>query len=213
MPPFINLDWSNLDVPALVSSGGLVMVKESRHEACREWLLGHGYGIDTFDCRVGLDLAIPELGRLMRWEEHFGYTLAPGSRPLDSLRDGFYEFDISGGVGRVFEIIRADLGCQESDQWMGCLLADVQEKSNEEFARGRQFFGLLVIPSALESVLPLPPMKKPGPKDTWRPIEHIDQMESTIIPRPFGWPWREIDEFAVNQVRGRTSGYSGRWGP
>jgi hypothetical protein len=141
MAAFIELDWRRLDVCAIVASGGIATVEERRHPACREWLLRNGYRIDTFDCRPGLAVAIPELGRMLCWEHQFGYSLKPDSRNLNALRDGF-EFDALESEGRVFEIIGADLAAQEDLPWLCGLLSIVRERSRWQLALGRRFFAL-----------------------------------------------------------------------
>ncbi len=142
---FTDLDWQRIDVTAIVTDGGLATIDERRHEACRQWLLRQGYGIDTLDCRPGLAVAIPALGRLLGWEEQFGYALRPDSRNLDALRDGF-EFSIPQGGGRVFEIIRPDRAWREDRRWLCGLLSIAQEHSRQQLALGRRFFTLLVVP-------------------------------------------------------------------
>ena len=145
MAAFADLDWRRLDVTAIVTDGGLATINERRHPACRDWLIRHGYEIDTFDCRPGLSVAVPELGRLLCWEQQFGYALGPDSRNLNALRDGF-EFAIPDGSGRVFEAIRPDIAWQEDRPWLCGLLAIAQEQSRQQLALGRRFFALLVVP-------------------------------------------------------------------
>jgi hypothetical protein len=143
MPAFNNLDWDRIDVTAIVAHSGLAIIPERRHSACREWLVHQGYQIDTFDCRPGLAVAIPELGRRLRWEKRFGYALTPDSRNLDALRDGF-TFDCSEG-GRVFEIVQADLAWEEDRRWFCGLLSIAQEQCRYRLALGQRFFTLLVV--------------------------------------------------------------------
>jgi hypothetical protein len=171
---FVELDWSRIDVQGIVAFGGLATIDEQRHQACREWLARHGYRIDTFDCRPGLSVALSELGRLLSWEERFGYALESDSRNLDALRDGF-EFDIPDAGGRVFEIVGGDLAWQEDRKWMCGLLAIAQEQSRRQLALGRRFFALLVVP------------------------EHSPLIGASIgqieVPVPFWSPCREVHEF------------------
>src|SRR5262249_13921756 len=101
--------------------------------------------IDTFDCRPGLAVAVPELGRLLCWEQQFGYVLGSDSRNLDALRDGF-EFAIPEGNGRVFEIIRPDLAWREDQRWLCGVLSIAQEQCRQQLVLGRRFFALLVVP-------------------------------------------------------------------
>ncbi|MEO2090899.1 MAG: hypothetical protein ABGY75_15575, partial [Gemmataceae bacterium] len=69
MAAFTDLDWSRIDVTGIVTFGGLATIDERRHQACRDWLTRHGYEFDTFDCRPGLAVAVPALGRLLCWEQ------------------------------------------------------------------------------------------------------------------------------------------------
>jgi hypothetical protein len=145
MAAFVALEWGRIDVTAIVIYSGLAAIDERRHQACRDWLLREGYEIDTFDCRPGLAVAVPELGRLLGWQEQFGYVLGPDSRNLDALRDGF-DFAIPEGGGRVFEVIRPDLAWEEDQHWLCGLLSIAQEHCREQLAIGRRFFALLVVP-------------------------------------------------------------------
>jgi hypothetical protein len=168
------LDWRRLDVCAIVTFGGLATIDEDRHLACRTWLQRHGYSIDTFDCRPGLAVAVPELGRMLCWQQQFGYSLGPDSRNLDALRDGF-QFTIPEGGGRVFEVLRADLAWQEDADWLCGLLAIAQEQSRRQLALGRRFFALLVVPKQSPLIGAV--------------------VRETTVPYPFWHPCREIHEF------------------
>ena len=172
---FVELDWSRIDVQGIVSFGGLATIDEPRHQACRDWLARHEYQIDTFDCRPGLSVAVPELGRLLSWEEQFGYALGPDSRNLDALRDGF-EFDIPDAGGRVFEIVGGDLVWQEDSRWLCGLLEIAQEQSRRQLALGRRFFALLVVPERSPLV-----------------ATSIGRIE---VPVPFWSPCREVHGFS-----------------
>ena len=145
MAAFSDLDRRRIDVTAIVTFGGLATIDERRHPACRDWLARHGYQFVTFDCRPGLAVAIPELSRLLGWEQQFGYALGPDGHNLDALRDGF-EFNIPEGGGQVFEVIRPDQAWQEDRRWLCGLLAIAQEQSRQQLALGRRFFALLVVP-------------------------------------------------------------------
>jgi hypothetical protein len=144
MAAFADLDWTRLDVWAIVSANGLATMEETRHSACRQWLDREAYEVDTLDCRAGLASAVPELGRMLRWEEQFGYSLGAEHRNLDALRDGF-EFPPSP-QGRVFEVLGAEIAWREDPQWLLGLAAIVQEHSLRQLALGHRFFGLFVIP-------------------------------------------------------------------
>ena|SRR5215510_9286816 len=119
--------------------------------------------------------AIPELGRMLRWEEQFGYSLEADSRNLDALRDGF-EFEIPTGGGRVLEILGADLAWQEDSRWMLGMLSIAQEQSRRQLALGRRFFTLLILPEG-------------------SPLIGVE-IEKTTVPFPFSSASRAPDEFA-----------------
>jgi hypothetical protein len=173
MAAFTELDWRRIDVGAIVTFGGVACIDERRRGKCLEWLRRNGYEIESLDCSRGLAYAVPELGRMLRWQEQFGYVLRPDSRNLDTLRDGF-EFDIPEGGGKVFELVRADLAWQEDAGWFLGLLAIAQEATRRELALGKRFFTLLVLPE--KSSL-------------------IGQAIEAAVPALFGNPCREIHEF------------------
>lgn len=164
MAAFAELDWRRVDVTAIVTYSGLATIDERRHPAYRDWLIREGYEISSLDCRPGLAVAVPELGRMLGWELQFGYALGSESRNLDALRDGF-EFSIGEGKGRVLELIRPDLAWSEDPVWLRGLLAIIQEHCRQQLAIGGRFFSLLVVPeqSAFIGTL-LEPERVPG----WR---------------------------------------------
>lgn len=152
MAAFSKLDWNRIDVTGIVTFGGLASIDERRHGACRDWLERQGYSIATMDCRPGLAIAIPELGRLFHWEEQFGYALKPYGNSLepvhcnlDALRDGF-DFVIPENQGQVFEVIRPDLAWKENGRWLCGLLSIAMEQTRQQLAFGRRFLTLLVLP-------------------------------------------------------------------
>jgi hypothetical protein len=157
-----------IDVCAIVNSGGIATIDESRRDACLRWLRRHSYEIETFDCAGGVSSLVVELGRSFKWEEQFGYALTGDRRNLDALRDGF-EFQIPDGGGRVMELLRADLAWQEEPDWMLGLVSIAMEHSRRQLALGRRFFVLLTLP---DSVSP--------------PINEI--IEKWRIPIPFWLP-------------------------
>jgi hypothetical protein len=171
---FVELDWSRIDVEGIVAFGGLATIDDPRRPACRAWLARHGYRVDTFDCRPGLSVAVPELGRLLSWEERFGYSLEADNRNLDALRDGF-EFDIPDAGGQVFEIVGGEFVWQEDPEWLCGLLAIAQEQSRRQLALGRRFFALLVVTASSPLI-----------------GTTIGRIE---LPVPFWSPCREVHEF------------------
>ena len=175
MAAFDELDWRRIDVWAIVGCAGLASVFEQARPFYRDWLERHGYAIDSLDCRPGLCQAIPELGRMLRWEEQFGYSLEADSRSLDALRDGF-EFEMPAGGGRVLEVFGADLAWQEDPRWMLGMLSIAQEHSRRQLALGRRFFILLVLPEG-------------------SPLIGVE-IETTTVPFQFSRASRDSDEFA-----------------
>lgn len=175
MAAFAGLDWRRLDVTAVVTHGGLATIDEARHAACRAWLAREGYAVSTFDCRPGLAAAIPELGRLLRWEEQFGYALGPDRCNLDAVRDGF-DFDIPDGGGHVFEVVRPDLAWTEDCGWLCGLLSIAQEHTRQQLALGRRFFTLLVVRADSRFVgAALDPVRVPAA--FWDPCREVNQFE------------------------------------
>ncbi len=145
MASFDALDWSRLDVCAIVTFGGLATIAPKDRDGTRDWLLAEGYTIDTIDGSQGLASAVESFSRLMRWEEQFGYAMSYPNANLDALRDGF-DFDATECVGRVLEVLRADLLWQEDEPFVRGWLSIACEHSHERLAQGQRFFTALVIP-------------------------------------------------------------------
>jgi len=171
---FIELDWRRIDVWAIVAWSGVTTIELRRLESCRNWLRNHGYETAAFDCSSGLKNAIPELGRLLNWQQQFGYSLDPEKRNLDALRDGF-AFDIPAAGGQVLEITRPDVAWREDSRWLLGLLSIAQEYSRNQLALGRRFFTLLALPEDSRLI--------------------GQTIETTAVPSPFTNPCREIREF------------------
>jgi hypothetical protein len=139
------IDWSRIDVQAIVGHHGLAVIDLARRDACSDWLRRHGYRLEQLDCTIGIKVVIERLGQMFRWEEQFGYRLSDGSCNLNALRDGF-EFDVPVPGGVVFELFQPDLIWKEDAQWLLGLLAIASEHSRRHLACGRRFFTLLVLP-------------------------------------------------------------------
>src|SRR5213594_2563156 len=127
------IDWSRIEVQAIVGHHGLAVIEIGRRVVCQEWVRQHGYRLDQLDCTVGLDAFIGRFGTMFRWEEQFGYQLVHGSRNLDALRDGF-EVDVPAGDGVVLELFQPDLIWREDSRWLLGLLAIASEHSRYHLA-------------------------------------------------------------------------------
>lgn len=141
---FPELNWSRLDVWALVPCRGVVVVDSAQHEACRSWLKRNDYAVETLDFGGGLSQAVTAFGQMLRWEEEFGYVLQGNSRNLDALCDGF-EFKTGEGAGTVLELLNADVAFTEDPQWLRGLLSIASDHSLEHLALGSRFFTILVL--------------------------------------------------------------------
>ena len=173
MAAFTELDWTRIDVVAIMAFRGIATIDEQRRSKCLDWLRRNGYGVESLDCSRGLVHALSELGRMLGWQQQFGYTLEPDIRNLDALRDGF-EFDVPVDGGKVLELVRADLAWQEDARWLLGLLAIAEEATRRELALGRRFFTLLVLPEKSPLV--------------------GQAIETATVPVPFWNPCRELDE-------------------
>lgn len=145
MAPFTEIDLERIDYYGIVACRGIAPIDERRRLPCLDWLRRNGYEIESMDCSQGLAHAIPELGRMLRWEERFGYRLEPGNRNLDALSDGF-NFPLAEYGAKVFELVRPDAAWREDSEWLLGLLTIAMEASLRELALGRSFFSLLVVP-------------------------------------------------------------------
>ena len=133
MSAFAELDWTRFDVWAAVAMEGVAVVASAHREACLDWLRQHDYAVSSIDFAQGLSRAVVALGEKLRWEEQFGYRLAPESRNLDALRDGF-EFELKPGQGQVLELLNAEVAHREDPRWLFGLLAISHEYSRNQLA-------------------------------------------------------------------------------
>lgn len=53
MAAFTELDWTRIDVLAIVQFGGIATIDERRRDNCLDWLRRHGYEIESLDCGPG----------------------------------------------------------------------------------------------------------------------------------------------------------------
>jgi hypothetical protein len=114
--------------------GGRGGREPAHREACLAWLRRHDYAVTSIDFALGVSPAVVALGEKFRREEQFGYRLAPESRNLNALRDGF-EFDLKPGQGHVLEVLNAEVANRENPQWLSGLLAIAHEHSRRQLIR------------------------------------------------------------------------------
>ena len=141
------LDWRRFDVFALLALRGVATVEQVMAPACEDGLRRRGYPLVALDFAAGIGPAVAELGRMLKWRERFGYDLAPASRNLDALRDGF-DFDVADGGGCVLLLRSFAQAWREDEAWCRGLLGIVSERSLQELALGRRFFAVLVLADA-----------------------------------------------------------------
>lgn len=122
------IDWSRIDVQAIVGHHGVAVIDLARHAACLDWLRRRDYRVEQLDCTVGISAVLERLDVILRWEQQFGSRLSDGSRNLDALRDGF-DFDVPASGGLVFELFQPDAIYREDSWWLLGLLAIASEHS------------------------------------------------------------------------------------
>jgi hypothetical protein len=176
MAAFAELDWARFDVWAAVAMEGVAVVKPAHREACLAWLRQHDYAVTSIDFAEGVSPAVVALGERFRWEEQFGYRLAPENRNLDALRDGF-DFELNPGEGHVLELLNAEVAHSEDPRWLFGLLAIAHEHSLRQLALGARFFATLVL-------------------DRGSPLIGAPY-ETLSVPVPFWTAARHGDPFAV----------------
>lgn len=151
MAVFDELDWRRLDVHAIVAGAGVATIALEDHERYRAWLASEGFDFDVIDCSRGYGAAVEAFGRLVNWQEQFGYALTLENHNLNALRDGF-AFDVPMRGGRVLEMTRPDIAWADDSLSMSGWLAIASEYSRSQMALGRRFFTALVVPLPTEMV-------------------------------------------------------------
>jgi hypothetical protein len=148
---FSELNWTDFDVWAIVACRGITVVDAAHVQSYRAWLQRNGYGMSSLDFSGGLGPAVVTLGKLLRWEEQFGYILADDSRNLDALQNGF-GLPVRLGSGTVLELLNADVAHAEDSRWFKGLLSIASEYSHHQLALGSRFFTTLILDSASKLV-------------------------------------------------------------
>jgi hypothetical protein len=98
------------------------------------------------------------------WREQFGYELAPQSRNLNALRDGF-DFGIAPGGGVVLVLRSFPAAWREDANWSRGFLEIATEHSLRELALGQRFFTVVVVPDVKDALIgqPLEGLRIPEP--------------------------------------------------
>jgi hypothetical protein len=155
------------DVWTLVNCGGIGVVDPTSAGACRTWLERQGYVVERWEFENGIGPAVVHLGRRLRWEEQFGYTLSAESRNLNALRDGFVS-DEWHSDALVLELHQADQAWREEPDWLLGVLSIAREYSLWQLAVGRRFFVVLILEKTSPligqtiEVLPVPHVYAPS---------------------------------------------------
>jgi len=173
------IDWSRIDVQAIVGHHGVAVIDLARRGACLDWLRRHDYRLEQLDCTVGISAVLERLDVIFRWVEQFGYRLSDGSRNLDALRDGF-DFDIPASSGLVLELFQPDMICREDSRWLLGLLAIASEHSRYHLACGRRFFTLLVLPDG-SSMIGQKFDEISVPCAYWSPCDEVHRFAKTEV--------------------------------
>ena len=150
---FEEADWTQFDFWAIVACRGLVTVSDSDRHKCRAWLANKNYSINTLNFSGGISQVADNLGKLLKWQEQFGYRLSPESRNLDALRDGFLEGPLSSHGISVLELEGIEQAWMEDSQWLRGFLSIVQEESLIELALGKRFFCVLLVQSSTSTLI------------------------------------------------------------
>jgi hypothetical protein len=178
MAAFTEINWQRFDHHAIVESQGLATIEERRRAACRVWLEAHGYQLYSVDCSGGYSTAVPEFGRLFRWEEKFGYALTADRYGcgLNALNDGF-EFDVPTDGGVVLELVRPDRKWKSKNhrEWLCGVFSIASQHSRFQLALGRRFFTVLIVPGKCRML--------------------GAEIETFTVPWPYWDPCRAIHEF------------------
>src|SRR4051812_36154988 len=98
-----DIDYTRLDVSAMLERRGIAAVDELRQKPCQRWLVEHGYEIALVNFAGPFEDVLVELGTIFDWEGQFGYPMAEGKGNLNALADGF-SFPISAERGHVLVV-------------------------------------------------------------------------------------------------------------
>jgi hypothetical protein len=146
-----DINYSRLDVSALLESRGIAAVDAHRRNPCERWLSRHGYDLTTVDFGRPFPEVLAELGALLSWEQRSGYRLEDRGASSSALWDAF-EFPVSAERGRVLIVLRPEALAVSEPKWFDGFLELTSDHSLVHLACGSRFFAPLVL--ARESPLP-----------------------------------------------------------
>lgn len=146
-----DIDYTRLDVSALLERRGIAAVDELRQKPCQRWLVEHGYEIVLVNFARSFEDVLVELGSIFDWQGQFGYPMEEGKGNLNALADGF-SFPISAERGRVLVVQSPETLASSHPDWFDGFLEIASDHSLFHLACGSRFFVLLVL--SRESSLP-----------------------------------------------------------
>jgi len=144
MAVFEDLDWRRLDTFALLAARGVCSIESSLATAAAAWLVQNAFAMERLDFSSGIGPVVERLGRLLNWEQEFGYRLEPTSRNLAALHDGF-DFEVPPSGGLVLEVVCLERALEEDASWTRGFLSIVSEHSLRALAQGRRLFALIQV--------------------------------------------------------------------
>lgn len=102
-----DIDYTRIDVSALLQSRGIAVIEELRQAPCKRWLARHDYDLAFVDFAPPFKVILAQLGAMFDWVDQFGYSFEEGEGNLDALADGF-SFPISAQRGHVLIVSNPD---------------------------------------------------------------------------------------------------------
>lgn len=139
-----DIDYTRLDVRAMLEMRGIATVDALRAAACQRWLAERGYDLTPVDFGRSFQEVLAELGSIFDWESQFGYSLGDGDGNLNALADGF-SFGVSQERGRVLVVNDPDTMASQEPSWFNGFLEIASAHSLFHLACGSRFFVLLVL--------------------------------------------------------------------
>jgi hypothetical protein len=140
-----DIDYSRLDVTAMLQMRGIAVVDDLRQAPCQRWLAQHGYDLSSVDFGRPFAEILAQLGSLFNWMEQFGYSFDNGEGNLNALADGF-SFPFSQQRGRVLVVNSPNALATSHPGWFDAFLEIASDHSLLHLACGSRFFVLLVVP-------------------------------------------------------------------